>query len=174
MDWTKYLESIYYHPKQPASYSSPKKLLKTICVKGKWDISFGKIKEWLSGQDTYTMHRPSRKKFTRNKVVVDAMDELLDMDLVDMTYMSKYNDGYLCILVIVDIFSKYAWAVPIKSKKAVDVLIGLHLLFNMTERIPLPFDLIKGPISLIKQLHVFSKIMPFYIRLHKTRSKPIT
>ena len=144
MDWTKYLERIYYDPKHPASYSSPYKLLKAIRAEGKWDISLGKIKKWLSGQDTYTMHRPSRKKFTRNKVVVDAMDELWDMDLIDMSYVSKYNDGYLFILVIVDIFSRYAWAVPIKSKKAVDVLRGLHLLFDSTERRPITIRSDKG------------------------------
>ena len=138
------MERIYYDPKHPASYSSPKKLLKAIRAEGNRDISLGKIKKWLSGQDTYTMHRPSRKKFTRNKVVVDAMDELWDMDLIDMTYMSKYNDGYLFILAIVDIFSRYAWAVPIKSKKAVDVLSGLHLLFDSTERRPITIRSDKG------------------------------
>ena len=144
MDWTKYLERIYYDPKHPASYSSPKKLLKAIRAEGKQDISLGKIKKWLSGQDTYMMHRPSRKKFTRNKVVVDAMDELWDMDLIDMTYMSKYNDGYLFILAIVDIFSRYAWVVLIKSKKAVDVLRGLNLLFDSTVRRPITIRSDKG------------------------------
>ena len=76
--------------------------------------------------------------------MVDAMDELWDMDLIDMTCMSKYNDGYLFILAIVDIFSRYAWAVPIKSKKAVDVLRGLHLLFDSTERRPITIRSDKG------------------------------
>ena len=43
---------------------------------------------------------PILEKFTRNKVVVDAMDKLWDMDLIYLTYVSKYNDGYLFILAI--------------------------------------------------------------------------
>ena len=85
MDWKKYLEKIYHDPKHPASYSSPKKLLKAIRAEGKRDISFGKIKKWLSSQDTYTSHHPSRKRFKRNVVHVDGIDEQWDMDLMDIT-----------------------------------------------------------------------------------------
>ena len=105
MDWKKYLEKIYYDPKHPASYSIPKKLLKAIRAEGKRDISFGKIKKWLSSQDTHTSHHPSRKRFKRNVVHVDGIDEQWDMDLMDMTYVSKHNDGYQFILVAIDIFS---------------------------------------------------------------------
>ena len=144
MDWKKYLEKIYYDPKHPASYSSPKKLLKAIRAEGRWDISFGKIKKWLSSQDTYTSHHPSRKRFKRNVVHVDGIDEQWDMDLMDMTYVSKHNDGYQFILVAIDIFSRYGWAVAIKSKKANDVLKGIEEIFDSTGRRPRTIRMDKG------------------------------
>ena len=39
------------------------------------------------------------------------------MDLADMQSMQKFNDGYHCLLVCIDVFSKYAWVVPLKNKK---------------------------------------------------------
>ena len=38
------------------------------------------------------------------------------MDLADMQSLEEYNDGYRYLLVCIDVFSKYAWLVPIKSK----------------------------------------------------------
>ena len=38
------------------------------------------------------------------------------MDLADMQSLKLYNDGYRYLLVCIDVFSKYAWIVPIKSK----------------------------------------------------------
>ncbi len=38
------------------------------------------------------------------------------MDLADMQSMQKFNDGYRYLLVCIDVFSKYAWVVPLKNK----------------------------------------------------------
>ena len=38
------------------------------------------------------------------------------MDLADMQSLKQYNDSYRYLLVCIDVFSKYAWIVPIKSK----------------------------------------------------------
>ena len=35
-----------------------------------------------------------------------------------MTHLANYNNGYRYILMIIDVFSKYAWAVAIKKKIA--------------------------------------------------------
>ena len=56
-------------------------------------------------------------KFERKKVIVNHIDEIHSFDLVDMTKYSKINKGYKYIFTNIDIFSKYVWSFPIKSKK---------------------------------------------------------
>ena len=60
-------------------------------------------------------------KFERKKVIVNHIDEIHSCDLVDMTKYSRTNKGYKYIFTNIDIFSKFAWSFPIKSKKIVDI-----------------------------------------------------
>ena len=55
-------------------------------------------------------------KFERKKVVTNHIDEIHTCDLVDIVKYSKVNRGYKYIFTNIDIFSKYAWVFPIKSK----------------------------------------------------------
>ena len=49
-------------------------------------------------------------------MVVDGIDKQWQADLVDLSSISKYNNEYHFLLTCIDVFSKYAWAVPIKRK----------------------------------------------------------
>ena len=37
-------------------------------------------------------------------------------DLADMQLISKFNEGFRFLLCVIDIFSKYAWVIPLKDK----------------------------------------------------------
>lgn len=67
------------------------------------------------------LHRPARRNYARRYVDVRGLDETWQADLVDMSAYSAVNKGYKFLLTIIDIFSKFAWGVPIKSKNACDV-----------------------------------------------------
>ena len=43
-------------------------------------------------------------------------------DLADMQLLSKYNKGIRFLLCVIDIFSKYAWVVPLKDKKGISIV----------------------------------------------------
>ena len=45
-----------------------------------------------------------------------GIDQQWQMDLADMQSMQKFTDGYRYLLVCIDVFSKYAWVVPLKNK----------------------------------------------------------
>ena len=60
-------------------------------------------------------------KFERKKIIVNYIDEIHSCDLVDMIKYSKMNKGYKYIFTNIDIFSKYAWTFPIKSRKISDI-----------------------------------------------------
>ena len=70
----------------------------------------------VNGKDTYTLHKLAHRNFKRNRVIVGGIDEKWQMDLADMQSLEEYNDGYRYLLVCIDVFSKYAWLIPIKSK----------------------------------------------------------
>ena len=67
------------------------------------------------------LHKPIKKKFKKRKVYVKEANSIWAADLVDMTAFSKYNKGYKYILMVIDIFSKYGWAFPLKTKKGDEV-----------------------------------------------------
>ena len=37
-------------------------------------------------------------------------------DLIDMSSLSRSNSGYKCLLNVIDVFNKYGWTVPLKTK----------------------------------------------------------
>ena len=73
-------------------------------------------------QDTYTLHKPIRRHFRRNRVIVGGIDHQWLMDLADMQSMQKFNNGYRYLLVCIDMFSKYAWVVPLKNKTGLSLV----------------------------------------------------
>ena len=82
------------------------------------------------GQDTYTLHKPARRNFKRNRVIVGGIDEQWQMDLADMQSLKQYNDGYRYLLVCIEVFSKYAWIVPIKSKTGPDLVEAFKVILS--------------------------------------------
>ena len=68
------------------------------------------------------IHHRVVRKFEKRKVVVYRADEIWAMDLAAMDSLVTYNNGYKFILCIVDVFTKYAWCVPLKNKSAPTVL----------------------------------------------------
>jgi len=49
------------------------------------------VEEWLSGQNTYTLHMSVRKKFPRNRYTVTNINDAWENDLADLISLSKYN-----------------------------------------------------------------------------------
>jgi hypothetical protein len=74
------------------------------------------VEEWLSHQNVYTLHKPIRHKFQTRRVIVSSIDDQWQADLVDMQKYKTQNKNINYILTVIDVFSKYAWAIPIKNK----------------------------------------------------------
>ena len=65
------------------------------------------------------LHKPIIKKFKERKIHAAFKDNIWGADLADMQLLSRYNKGIRFLLCVIDIFSKYAWVVPLKHKKGV-------------------------------------------------------
>ena len=66
------------------------------------------------------LHKPIIKIFKRGKVYSSFKDNIWGADLADMQLISEFNKGIRLLLFVIDIFSKYAWIVPLKDKKGVN------------------------------------------------------
>ena len=69
------LDKIYYDPNHTAGFSSAAKLVRAAKSNKK------NVKEWLSVQDTYTLHKPVRKRFPRNPYTVTNIDDVWEIIL---------------------------------------------------------------------------------------------
>ena len=68
------------------------------------------------------LHKPIIRTFTKIKVYSSLRDNIWGVDLADMQSLSKYNKEIKYLLCAIDLFSKYAWVVPIKDKKGTSIV----------------------------------------------------
>ena len=120
-----YLNEYYTNPKNPGAFSGLSTLIKEL--KG-FDPKF--LSQWILTQPSYTRHVYKRKKFRRNRVMVSGIDDTWQMDLMDIQNISNSNKNFRYILIIIDVFSKFAWAFPLKSKEGASVYNVLAKLFK--------------------------------------------
>ena len=115
LDQDAVLRKIYYTPCEAGSFGGVTPLFQAAKKQCK-TLTQNNVTTWLSEQDAYTLHKPARVHFKRNKTIVSGLDAQWQADLVDMQQFSKHNDGCKYILTVVDVLSKYAWAMVLKDK----------------------------------------------------------
>ena len=89
------------------------------------------------------LHAPARKNFPR-RVVVRGYDDLWQADVVEMRPYSRQNAGHNYILTVIDVLSKYAWAIPLRSKSGKEVATALRKIFREDARCPRNLQTDKG------------------------------
>lgn len=85
---------------------------------------------------TRELHRPITKKFKRAQVITTGINDIFAADLADMSQFADENDGYKYLLTVIDCFSRFAWAVPIKDKKGDTVLDAFKEIVVKSKRKP--------------------------------------
>ena len=71
---------------------------------------------------TNERHKPIIRKFKKWKFYSSFRDNIWGVDLADMQSLGKYNKVIKYLLCAIDLFSKYAWVLPIKDKKGVSIV----------------------------------------------------
>ena len=73
---------------------------------------------------------PQITKFRRERIIPLYKDETWSADLIDKSSLSKYKNNYKFILTVIDIFTKYAWAIPLKSKSGLSITNGFKIVLS--------------------------------------------
>ena len=82
------------------------------------------------------LHKPIIKKFEKRKVYSQFKDNIWGVDLADMQSLSRKNEGIKYLLCVIDLYSKYAFVVPLKDKKRISIVNALNKIIKQSNRNP--------------------------------------
>ena len=133
-----YLASMYNDISGPGSFQGINKLYKAVKDDGVYQINYSEIKDWLSTNKAYTLHKDVKKVKKRTRVMVSGIDDQFEADLAAMDKESfvKQNDGIKFLLVVIDVFSRFLWVRALKDKSASTVTKAFDDIFKDSKRLP--------------------------------------
>ena len=111
------LKSIYTDLRHPASFSSPYTLFRAAKQK--------------NPQPVYTKYRRIKVKYPHCKVLSRGLRYQYKAELVHYSALKRDNHSFTFLLTIIDIFSRFALAIPVKSKKGPHVATALEKAFKV-------------------------------------------
>ena len=80
------------------------------------------------------LHKPIIKKFKKRKIYSKFKDNLWGVDLADMQSLSRKNKGIKYLSCVIDLYSKYAFVIPLKDKKGISILNGFDKIIKQYNR----------------------------------------
>ena len=109
----------YLGPYNPLDNLKPNEMTKwgklaRLIINSKQKLGFG-----FSGLENSAneLHKAIIRNFKRRKVNFGNFpNEIWSADLIDLKKLKKYNNGFQYIINIIDLYSRYAWSIPIKNK----------------------------------------------------------
>ena len=94
------------------------------------------IKSMSNQQLANELHKSIIRKFKKRKVYFSFKENIWGVDLADMQLISKYNKRIRYLLCAINLFSKYAFVVPLKDKKGTTVANAFQSILNNSKRKP--------------------------------------
>jgi len=119
------INDIYLDTKNPASYSSS-------------------VRAFLEQTHSISVHKKRIKNFNRRKIIVPGPYHSIAADLIDYSMYATKNSNYKYILCVVDMFSRLAFAEPLKNKTAEIVSDRLDNIIGRMQFVPKIFTSDKG------------------------------
>ena len=125
----KILTDLYSNYKLNTAFSSVKRLYNAARVFIP-DISVNDVAEFLKTQDSYTLHKHTRKRFKSYRKILAARPKvIISLDLIDMSKLALHNENYKYLMFFIDVFSRKNTVIPILSKNQYDFFQGLKRFF---------------------------------------------
>ena len=89
--------------------------------------------------------KPPKRNYPTNKIVYNHIDEIWSIDLADMIdYKISNNKGFRYIFVIIDNFSKYLFAIPLKNKYSQTITNEFSNILTKSKRKPIKLESDRG------------------------------
>ena len=81
-------------------------------------------------------HKPIIRKFNKRKVYSQVKDNIWGVDLADMQSLSRKNKGIKYLRCAIDLYSKYAFVIPLKDKKGISIVNAFNKIIKQSNRKP--------------------------------------
>ena len=90
-------------------------------------------------------NKAPNKNYATNKIVYNHIDEIWSIDLADFSdYKTSNNKGYRYIFIIIDNFSNYLWAIPLKNKYSQTITNEFSNILTTSKRSPVILESDRG------------------------------
>ena len=152
----------YYDVKEPGSYGGIDALYRLMKQRGE-NVTRKQVVDWLAEQETYGLHKPVRRRFTRRKIYSRGIDYLWQADLVDMSHLVEENDGHRYLLTVIDVFSKHAWVKKLKKKDSKSITEAFDEIFATRKPFKLQTDKGKEFLNATFQRRLAELQIQFYV-----------
>lgn len=152
-----YLKKIWYDPKNPIAFAGLKALRHFVIKDNKYRIGNVRLQKWLQNQPSYSVRRKVVRKVPTQKIKVPRVNYQWDGDLMDLSNIKEYNNNVTFVLVVIDVFNRYAYLRPLKSKKTTDVLVAFKSILNEKGVFPEIFRTDRGQEFMNKTFQKFCK-----------------
>uniref|UniRef100_A0A914IEW9 Integrase catalytic domain-containing protein n=1 Tax=Globodera rostochiensis TaxID=31243 RepID=A0A914IEW9_GLORO len=129
------LDNLYNEPSSPAAFAGVTAPWKEARKKIK-DLRRKDVQNYLEGHRTYTLMRPRRVRFPRAKTVAAGFMTDVQVDLADFQTLSRHNRGHRYLLVAIDVLSKRVFVVPLRNKKADEMVEAFKQLIGQMPMVP--------------------------------------
>ncbi|KAK7604357.1 hypothetical protein V9T40_005543 [Parthenolecanium corni] len=112
------------------------------------------------------LHKKVVRKFEKRKIITKGIDDLWAADLLILDKYKKENNGQKYLLVVIDTFSKYLFAEPLKDKSGVIVATAFKNILKKSKRTPKLLHVDRGKEFVNKN---FEKVLDEYgIKMYHT------
>ncbi|KAL3071812.1 hypothetical protein niasHS_016911 [Heterodera schachtii] len=129
------LDRMYNDPSSPAAFAGVTALWKEARKKIK-HLRKDEVQNYLDGHRTYTLMRPRRVHFPRAKTIAAGFMTDVQVDLADFQALSRHNGGHRYLLVAIDVLSKRLFVVPLKNRRAEEMLDAFNELIEQMPMVP--------------------------------------
>lgn len=109
------LNKRFYDLSQPTAFSSNNPLSK---ASGKTQ---SQVTKFLEKQNVYSKHKQFCARFPRLLTTGEYIFSHVQVDLVDVSKLSKYNRNFKFVLTMIDVFSRYGFTIGIRRKTGEEV-----------------------------------------------------
>ncbi len=110
------LTNLYYSPS--TQYTSIKSLYGQVKNKG---ITYNEVHDFVNRQESNQLFKKPIKIKNYFPIVAKYKYEILQLDIADMSNISSANKNYNYLIVAIDVFSRFAFVIPIKNKRATTI-----------------------------------------------------
>src|SRR5277367_6349342 len=115
---------VYYEPESTGEYGGVARLRHVA------NTNKAETDEFLKRQRMYTLHKPARLRYSTRPYKTAGIDQQWQADLVEMIPYEGVNDGYRYMLTVIDLFSRFAWAIPIMNKTGKEIMRAFRDIFS--------------------------------------------